>query len=438
MTPSIRPGRVADLPGQPDSLVFADLHIHSRFSRATSSQMEVDALGAWGERKGIGLLGTGDFTHPVYYEDLKTRLEADESGFYRLKNRDCPVRFTPTAEISTIYKQGGKTRRVHTLLIASSLEAVREINRALASRGNVAADGRPIFGFSARHLCQLVRGLDPECLVIPAHIWTPWFSVLGEQSGFDSLAECYEEELPHIAAVETGLSSDPEMNWRLSQLDSVALISNSDAHSPSKIGRECNAFQGPLTASGLREVLRTRDAGRFRFTVEFFPEEGKYHWPGHAKCGPAVPPRRYREWDGVCPVCRKRLTGGVASRVEALADRPEGFRPAGAVPSVHLIPLEEVLSECLGKGVHTKTTQTAWDGLIREGKNELRVLLFMPPEQIREIAGERVAAAVERMRRGDVTALPGYDGIFGKIKVWGNGSETAAQGPQMNLLEGLD
>ncbi len=414
-----RSGRVIDLGPEPGPLIFADLHIHSRFSRATSKQMGIEALDYWGKRKGIGLLGTGDFTHPEYYKELKAELEADSTGFYRFRRSGSEVLFIPSAEISNIYKQGGKVRRVHTILIARSLETVGEINRLLASRGNVASDGRPILGFSARHLCKLVREVDPEILVIPAHIWTPWFSVLGERSGFDSLAECYEEELPHIAAVETGLSSDPEMNWRLSQLDNLAIISNSDAHSPSKIGRECNAFKGPLSWKILRETFLNRDRERFRFTVEFFPEEGKYHWPGHSACGLAVPPEKYRELNGRCPVCRKPLTGGVASRVEALADRPSGFKPEHAVPSVHLVPLNEIIGEALGQGPATKKVQGIWDHLVQEGGNELNVLLFMPREALSELAGERVAEAVMRMRRGEVQTVAGYDGIYGKVKIFG-------------------
>jgi len=421
MTPiDLISGRAADLSPalRQEPLLFADFHIHSRFSRATSPQMEVQTLGYWGRRKGIGLLGTGDFTHPAYFKELSEKLEPDASGFYRVRGQDDQVLFVPTAEISNIYKQGGKVRRVHTVLLARSLESVREINRSLASRGNIAADGRPILGFSARHLCTLVREIDPETMVSPAHIWTPWFSVLGEKSGFDSLAECFEDELPMVCGVETGLSSDPEMNWRLSQLDPYAIISNSDAHSPSRIGRECNAFRGPLTWSSLREILRTKDHGRFRFTVEFFPEEGKYHWPGHAACGPAIAPGQYRELQGQCPVCGKPLTGGVASRVEALADRPEGFVPRVAVPSVHLMPLDEIIGEALGKGTASRAVQDLWDRMVETAGNEMRVLLFMSEDEIAELATPRVAEAIGRVRRGEIRPEPGYDGVYGKIRLF--------------------
>ncbi|NTV51797.1 MAG: DNA helicase UvrD, partial [Candidatus Firestonebacteria bacterium] len=376
------------------------------------------------------------FTHPQHAQDLADKLEIDPSGFYRLRHGDNDVRFVPTAEVSNMFKQNGRGRRVHTLIIARSLESVREINRALASRGNVASDGRPIFGFSVKHLCKLLREIDPETLVIPAHIWTPWFSVLGERSGFDSLAECFEDELSFISGVETGLSSDPEMNWRLSQLDPFAIISNSDAHSPAKVGRECNAFRAPLTWESLRDILRNRDGERFRFTVEFFPEEGKYHWPGHAACGVVLSPERYRELQGRCPVCHKPVTGGVASRVEMLADRPLGYRPPQAVPSIHLVPLDEVLGEALGKKPTTKPVQALWDRLVEQAESEMHVLLFAPEAALRDLAGDRVAEAVMKMRRGEVSAIPGYDGVYGQIKIFGApGSISQVTGvPQLPLL----
>ncbi len=419
-------GRVVDLPPEREPLVFADLHIHSRFSRATSPQMEVEALSYWARRKGVGLLGTGDFTHPQYFQDLTEKLEPDESGFYRLRRQDNGTRFVPTAEISNMFKQDGKGRRVHTLLVARTLDSVRELNRALASRGNVASDGRPIFGFSVRHLCKLVREIDPETLVIPAHIWTPWFSVLGERSGFDSLEECFQDQLDLVPAIETGLSSDPEMNWRLSGLDPFAILSNSDAHSPSKIGRECNAFRGPLTWAGLRASLFRRDRGQLRFTVEFFPEEGKYHWPGHRACNVSVSPARYLELHGSCPVCRKPLTGGVASRVEALADRPAGFIPDGALPSVHLVPLDEIAASALGRGAASKSVQDACDRLVAAADNELAVLLLTPAEELAAMAGERLAGAILRMRRGEVQVQPGYDGVYGRVQILTPGAESNA------------
>ncbi|MCK5243235.1 DNA helicase UvrD [bacterium] len=432
---TVRSGHVIDLQEHPESLYFADLHIHSRFSRATSKQMEVQTLYYWAQRKGIQLMGTGDFTHPEYFKELKEHLEMDPSGFYRVRGCDDKVMFVPSAETSHIYKQGGKTRRVHMLIIARTLESVQEINRALAARGNVASDGRPIFGFSARHLCTLVREIDPDTLMVPAHIWTPWFSVLGERSGFDSLAECFEDELSFISAIETGLSSDPEMNWRLSQLDNLAIISNSDAHSPSKIGRECNAFRGPMTRTKLWETLRNRDTDTFRFTVEFFPEEGKYHWPGHSNCKVSLSPEAYREAQGICPVCRKPVTGGVASRVEMLADRPEGYIPEKAVPSVHLVPLDEVISEAMGKGPATKGVQMVWDRLIEEGRNEMNILMFMPAGQVREIAGEKVARAVMQMRQGEVQAIAGYDGIYGRVKIFGHEAEPTDPSKQLSFIK---
>lgn len=424
-------GRVVDLaPGMGD-LVFADLHVHSRFSRATSGRMEPETMAEWARRKGIGLLGTGDFTHPEHFRDLKDKLEPDGTGFYRLRRQDQGVRFVPTAEVANMYSQGGRGRRVHLLLVARSLESVAEIDRALASRGNVASDGRPIFGFSARHLVALVRAADPEALVVPAHIWTPWFSVLGERSGFDSLAECFEEELEHITAVETGLSSDPEMNWRLSQLDPFTILSNSDAHSPAKLAREANAFRGPLTWDGLRALLTGRDRVGFAFTVEFFPEEGKYHWAGHRACGVSASPEQYRAWGGTCPVCSRALTAGVSSRVEALADRPTGAVRPQAVPSVHLVPLEELVAEALGRRPGTQAVTALYDRLVEQGESELNVLLRLPADALQDLGGARVAEAVLRMRRGEVEIAPGHDGVFGAVRVFGGASGSAQVGSAM-------
>ncbi|MCD4814137.1 endonuclease Q family protein [bacterium] len=429
-----RPGCVADLQISPRDLSFADLHIHSKYSRATSKQMEVSTLHYWGRRKGIQLLGTGDFTHPEYFNELKKSLEPDPSGFYRVKGQDDSVLFVPTAETSHMYKQDGKGRRVHMVMIARTFESVAEINRALASRGNVASDGRPIFGFSAKNLCKIVREIDPDTLMVPAHIWTPWFSVLGEKSGFDTLEACFEEELDFIAAIETGLSSDPEMNWRLSQLDRFAIISNSDAHSPARIGRECNAFSGPLTWTGLRETLLKNDHQRFKFTVEFFPEEGKYHWPGHSKCKQSVSPEDYVELNGICPICRKPLTHGVASRVEMLADRAEGYVRPNAVPSVHLVPLDEIIGEAKGKGRATKGVQAVWDRMVAGGSNELYVLMFMPEDQLRDLSDARVCEAIMRMRRGEVRAIAGYDGEYGRIKLFEESPESKTDDLQLPLI----
>lgn len=440
MSSSVKIGCVNDLDLPKESLTFADLHIHSKYSRATSPQMEVTTLHYWAKRKGIGLMGTGDFTHPRYFQELAANLEPDESGFYQVKGYNRDVLFIPTAETSHIYKQGGRTRRVHMLMMARNLETANEINRALASRGNIASDGRPILGLPAKKLCQIVRAIDDQTIMVPAHIWTPWFSVLGEKSGFDSLQECFEEELDMICAIESGLSSDPEMNWRLSQLDPYTIISNSDAHSPSKIGRECNAFSGALTWDTLRYALRNKKNSQLKFTVEFFPEEGKYHWPGHLKCKQALSPGDYKALGGLCPVCKQELTGGVASRVEMLADREDGYQPAQAAASVHLIPLDEIIAEAIGKGPNTKSVQLSLDQLVNEKRSELEILIRTPIDEISDIAGAKVAQAVNRMRHGQVMAQAGYDGVYGKIKLFTEQEKQANQDTkdkqkQMSLIK---
>src|SRR5512136_2614852 len=264
---------------------IADLHLHSRYSRATSQDMEVKALALWAKRKGIKLLGTGDFTHPLYFLDLQSKLKPLGNGLFVLKEEPEETHFLLTAEVSNMYSQGGKSRRIHTLIFAPSFEAVERINAKLSKYGKTGSDGRPIFGFSAKDLLKMVLELSPDCLLIPAHAWTPWFSIFGANSGFDSILECYEEESKHIRAIETGLSSDPEMNWRLSALDDITLISNSDAHSPNRLGREANAFDCALDYREVTDTIRKKDRKRFLFTIEFFPEEGKYHYDGHRQCG---------------------------------------------------------------------------------------------------------------------------------------------------------
>lgn len=434
MTTNNAYGCVRDLSLGKEKLVFADLHIHSKYSRATSPQMEVTALHYWAKRKGIGLLGTGDFTHPQYFQELKDKLEPHPSGFYQVRGYDDGVLFVPTVETSHIYKQGGRTRRVHMLTIARSLESAQEINRALARRGNIASDGRPILGLPAKALVQLVRAIDDQTLMIPAHIWTPWFSVLGEKSGFDSLEECFEEEMDMISGIETGLSSDPEMNWRLSQLDRFTIISNSDAHSPSKIGRECNAFASPLTWASLSQGLWDKTDTTLRFTVEFFPEEGKYHWPGHSKCKMPVSPADFLKLEGLCPVCQRPLTNGVASRLEMLADRSEGYRPKGALPSVHLVPLEEVIGEAMGKRPASKAVQLQLDRMLDQGISELELLIRTPLDDIEALSNGRIREAVQRMRNGQVRTVAGYDGEYGKILLFA-GEGTAVVPPTQNVQQ---
>jgi uncharacterized protein (TIGR00375 family) len=328
----------------------ADLHLHSRYSRATSRDMEVESLARWARKKGITLLGTGDFTHPTYFAELTSKLTPAEPGLYRLKEGERDIRFMLQVEVSNVYQQGGRLRKIHTLLYAPSLEAAARLNTALARRGKLLADGRPTFSFSVKELCRIVFDVAPDAVLVPAHAWTPWFSLFGSQSGFDSLQEAFDGCFDRIFAIETGLSSDPSMNWRLSALDGIALMSNSDAHSPSRLGRECNVFAGPLDYWALWEAVRARDPSRFLYTVEFFPEEGKYHYDGHRACGIRCSPAETRASRLRCPVCQRPLTVGVMHRVEALADRPAGTMPPRAIPFKRLVPLEEIIAAAVGKG----------------------------------------------------------------------------------------
>ncbi|UCD71579.1 MAG: hypothetical protein JSW70_00910 [Syntrophobacterales bacterium] len=397
---------------------IADLHIHSRYSRATSRDMELENLAIWGRKKGITLLGTGDFTHPTYFAEMRSKLEPFSEGIYVLKHGERETKFILTGEVSNIFSQGGKVRKVHTLIFAPNLLAVEGINDKLRSLGKLGSDGRPIFGFSAKELVKIVLDISKECLVVPAHAWTPWFSVFGANSGFDSLEECFEEEVGHIFAIETGLSSDPEMNWRLSMLDHITLISNSDAHSPNRLGREANVFDCPLEYREIIGTIRDKDPRKFLFTIEFFPQEGKYHFDGHRNCGVVFSPLQTKANDYLCPVCKKRLTVGVMHRIEEIADRAEGFIPGNSIPSIHLIPLEEIIAESLGVGVGTKAVEGEYERLIRTGGSEFALLLDLPPEELKRFTSPSVLEGIVRTRKGNIHIDPGHDGVYGKISIF--------------------
>ncbi len=405
---------------------LADLHLHSPASRSTSPAMTLENLHLWAQLKGVTLLGTGDFTHPARLAEIRERLAPAEAGLYRLKRpfindgevpRLCrgKVRFLLTAEISTIYSRAGKVRRVHHLLLARNLAAVNRINRALSRVGNLASDGRPILGLDSRELLKVVLTSHPENLLIPAHAWTPHFSVFGAFSSFSSLEECYGDLSCEIPAIETGLSSDPPMNRRLTQLDGRALISNSDAHSLPKLMREATIFETDLSYPALREALGAGGGKGLIGTVEFFPEEGKYHYDGHRKCGISCSPSETRKYKGRCPVCGKKLTLGVLHRVEALADRGEGEIPPGK-PFASLIPLQEILSEVLAVGVGSKKVDREYRRLLAAFGNEYTILT---KTHLPELRGESpaAAAAIGRVRAGRVEIAPGYDGVYGRIGI---------------------
>jgi len=409
---------------------YADLHIHSRYSRACSRDCDLEHLAWWAGRKGIAVVGTGDFTHPAWREELGTKLVPDGPGMFRLRPDleravhdtlppacRTPVRFMLSSEISTIYKRDDRTRKVHHLLYAPSLDAVDEITRRLAKIGNLAADGRPILGLDSRDLLEITLEGGDGCYLIPAHAWTPWFAVLGSQSGFDRVSDCYADLAEHIFAIETGLSSDPEMNWRVSSLDGYRLVSNSDAHSPPMLGREATAFDLPdPDYFSIYQALRGGDG--FGGTVEFFPEEGKYHLDGHRACDVRMTPEETREAGGKCPVCGKTPTIGVQHRVDALADRPEGYRPDGVAGFSSFVQLPEILGEIAGVGPKSKSVTAQVSALVERFGPELSILGDVPLDDLAAGAPSIVAEAIARLRRGEVRREAGYDGVYGIIRLF--------------------
>jgi len=423
--------------------LVVDFHIHSRFARATSKQMTISNLDLWAEKKGIQVMGTGDFTHPLWLKELKAELEPAEEGLQKRKGRGplrqsdseaSKTRFVFSSEISCIYSKGGQVRKVHLLLIVSSLAAVEKINTRLSLIGNLKSDGRPILGLDAKEAAKIVLNADPSSLIVPAHIWTPWFSVFGSKSGFNSLQECFDEYTKYIYAVETGLSSDPAMNWRLSALDNVTLLSNSDAHSLEKIGREVNVFDTELSYPAIREAIITKDSKKFLFTVEFFPKEGKYHYDGHRLCNVVMSPEESKKQDNMCHVCKRPLTIGVLNRVAELADRSEGKRPDKAIPYKSLIPLQEIIADVLHQGVGTKRGKEEYEKLISAVKTEFTVLLDAPQQELDEATLPEIAQGIMRVREGKVHIDPGYDGEYGKIYIFEAGEGQRGIASQKTLL----
>ena len=402
---------------------IADFHVHSRYSRATSRDMQPETLAKWCEIKGIKVLGTGDFTHPTHFAELKAKLEPQANGLLSLVEGASRTYFVFTAEVSNIYSEGGRLRKIHTLIIAPDFETVERINAQLGKMGRLSSDGRPIFGFPVRDLVKVILDISGECLIIPAHAWTPWFSIFGANSGFDSLEECFGEESNLIFAIETGLSSDPEMNWRLSALDSITLISNSDAHSPNRIGREANVFSGEPNYREIVDAIRRKDRGKFLFTIEFYPEEGKYHYDGHRACGVISSPAETLSHDYLCPVCKKRLTVGVLHRVESLADRPLGTTPPGTIPSVHLVPLEEIIARALDQGVDTAAVEREYQRMIARGGSEFNILLDLSPVDLEGFCSPRILEGILRVREGRLRIVPGHDGVYGKIEIFDESEE---------------
>lgn len=407
---------------------IADLHIHSRYSMATSKDGTPEMLDLWARKKGISLIGTGDMTHPVWRQELKEKLIPAEQGLFRLKDEyvlpeagrypGTAPRFVLSGEISSIYKKGGKTRKVHSLILLPGFDEADAFAARLEKIGNIHSDGRPILGLPCHDLLEMMLEVSEEGMYIPAHIWTPHFSLFGAKSGFDTIEECFEELTPYIHALETGLSSDPVMNWQISALDGYQLVSHSDAHSPSKLGREADLLDIELSYQGLFQAVQSGKG--LKGTIEFLPEEGKYHYDGHRKCGVCLSPREAEEYKGICPVCGKKLTMGVDHRILQLSDRDESevSMPESGRPYESLVPLPEVISACVGFSTASKKVQGQYERLLEKLGAEFSILREVPEEDIRAAGGEVLTEGIRRLRAGEVVRKPGFDGEYGKIELF--------------------
>lgn len=428
--------------------LIVDLHIHSHYSRATSPQCTFEGLYRWGKLKGIAIIGTGDFTHPAWFAEMRDKLEPAEGGLFKLKDelaveidrllpetvRHNIIRFIPTVEISTIYSKLGKVRKLHQIIAAPDFETVSAINARLERIGNLKSDGRPILGLDSKELLRLTLEANPDTFFLPAHIWTPWFGMFGSKSGFDSIAEAYDELSPHIRAIETGLSSDPAMNWRVKDLDGLAVVSHSDAHSPQKLGREATVVNAQLSYAAIIGAYRTNDR-RMVGTIEFFPQEGKYHYDGHRACKVRFTPEETKVHGGTCPVCRKPLVVGVDYRVDEMANYPIGHQPSPPKHVEYIIPLPEIVAELQQvKSVGSTKVVQEVERLYRQFGDEFTILRRLSVEQIREAGFALLALAIDRMRRRDVMIEPGYDGVYGAIKVFKSPDERQQTMNQLSLL----
>lgn len=392
----------------------ADFHIHSKYSRATSREMDIEHLAQWAKIKGISLLGTGDFTHYLWLEELKEKLKPKNNGLFEYAG----VNFILSGEVCNNFYRNGISKRVHNIIFAPSFETIDKINKALEPFGSLISDGRPMLSLDAKELVKIVLKIDKDCLIVPAHAWTPWFSIFGSVGGFDSVEECFEEEAKNIFALETGLSSDPSMNWRLSKLDKFCLISNSDSHSPTRVGREANVFNCQLDYREIMEVIKTKDNKRFLYTVEFFPQEGKYHYDGHRNCQVRFSPQETKKHNGRCPKCGRPVTVGVMNRVDKLADREIGFTPPGAIPFKNMIPLDQIIADVRQKAVNTVGVEKEYHSLIQKLGSEFDILLKIPDEELLRNITPQIAKGIIKVRQGQVNILPGYDGEYGTIQIF--------------------
>ncbi len=408
---------------------IADIEVHSKYARAVSPQMTLENLALWGAKKGIKVLGTGDFTHPLWFEEIKSKLEPAEPGLFRLKEQYCikadspfdsrATRFLLSGEISCVYTKNGAGRRVHHLIYAPNLEAVQKINTQLGWIGNIKSDGRPIIGIDSKELLKILLNVSPECVLIPAHVFTPWFGLLGSKSGFNSLEECFDELTPQVFAIETGLSADPPMCWRLPFLDEKTIISSSDPHSLTRLGREAIIFDTELSYQAIMGAIRKRDQ-ELVGTIEFFPEEGRYHFDGHRDCKVLWSPEETKKHKGICTVCGRPVTVGVMARIDELADpeRKAGFKPDWAKPFYNFIPFDEVIADAVGQGKNTKRVWEVYETSLEHFGSEFAILIDASESELKAGLTPPVAEAVTRMRKGEVHITPGFDGEYGKIKIF--------------------
>ena len=405
-----------------------DLHIHSKYSRACSKRLELPIIAKTCETRGIDIVVTGDMTHPAWFEHMQEHLVESNEGIYSLKDKSSSTKFVLGTELSVIKKDKGKTRRVHHCVFAPNLAVVAKLNAKLNADGfNLRSDGRPILGMTSKQLLEYLLEVDDRIQLIPAHAWTPWFGVFGSKGGYDSLEDAFEDLAPHIHAVETGLSSDPLMNWRCSWLDDIALVSNSDAHSPQKLGREANVLgfdsNTTISFSEIFRIINAKDRSRFLNTIEFYPEEGKYHTDGHRDCKFSCTPEETRKHKGICPVCKKKLTVGVLNRVFELADRTEEEAKQVAlekkfIPAKYIVPLPEILANVFDCGVATKKVSLQYNELIKNLGNEFSILQNIDIDKIEKYSTKKIAEAVQRVRDGDIMVKPGFDGEFGTVNVF--------------------
>lgn len=424
-------------------LQILDLHIHSRYSRACSPQLTLANIEAACRQKGVHIIATGDFTYPAWFESIKEELKetAAGSGLYKLKSAsDDQVKFILSTEVALIYKDAGKTRRIHLVVHAPNIKAVEKLNNQLDKKYNIRSDGRPILGIKAPEFVNKLLKIDPNFLIYPAHIWTPWFAVFGSKSGFDTLEECFQEETKNIYAFETGLSSDPEMNWRLSSLDNLTMLSNSDAHSPHNIGREANVMEisEPITYQKIYNIIRYQrrvwpsgsDQEGLKMTLEFYPEEGMYHFDGHRDCNFSCTPKESRKLGNICPICHRSLIIGVLSRVNELADRPEGFQLKTAVPFKKLVELDKIIAAALGiRGRQSLTVIKQYQKLLQEFGSELEILLNLDLSQAAVKMDQRIIKGIYRVREQKLFIKPGFDGQYGKIDIFSEQDKLLKQSP---------